>query len=47
MEIPVNWNKQPPAPALPAEVALRTSQKYKEAYRALTGRGLELQASTQ
>jgi phosphoribosylaminoimidazole-succinocarboxamide synthase len=36
----IHWNKQPPAPPLPAEVAGRTSQKYKEAYRALTGREL-------
>ena len=33
----IHWNKLPPAPALPTEVALRTSEKYKEAYRALTG----------
>ena len=38
----IRWNKQPPAPALPAEVALRTSEKYLEAYRKLTGRELEL-----
>ncbi|HKN32469.1 MAG TPA: phosphoribosylaminoimidazolesuccinocarboxamide synthase [Terriglobales bacterium] len=36
----IRWNKQPPAPALPAEVALRTSEKYLEAYRQLTGREL-------
>ncbi len=36
----IRWNKQPPAPALPAEVAGRTSQKYREAYRHLTGREL-------
>src|SRR5947209_13962511 len=33
----IRWNKQPPAPSLPAEVALRTSEKYLEAYRQLTG----------
>jgi phosphoribosylaminoimidazole-succinocarboxamide synthase len=38
----IRWNKQPPAPALPAEVAVRTSEKYLEAYRQLTGRELEL-----
>lgn len=38
----IRWNKQPPAPALPAEVALRTSEKYVEAYRKLTGRELEV-----
>jgi phosphoribosylaminoimidazole-succinocarboxamide synthase len=36
----LHWNKQPPAPALPAEVAERTAEKYREAYRALTGREL-------
>jgi phosphoribosylaminoimidazole-succinocarboxamide synthase len=36
----IHWNKQPPAPALPEEVALRTSEKYKQAYRELTGRDL-------
>jgi phosphoribosylaminoimidazole-succinocarboxamide synthase len=36
----IRWNKQPPAPALPAEVALKTSEKYLEAYRRLTGREL-------
>jgi phosphoribosylaminoimidazole-succinocarboxamide synthase len=38
----VRWNKQPPAPALPEEVAERTSQKYREAYQRLTGRALQL-----
>ena len=33
----IRWNKQPPAPELPTEVAAGTSEKYKEAYRALTG----------
>lgn len=36
----IKWNKQPPAPSLPEEVAMRTSEKYKEAYRLLTGRSL-------
>ncbi len=36
----IAWNKQPPAPALPEDVARRTSEKYKEAYHALTGRSL-------
>jgi phosphoribosylaminoimidazole-succinocarboxamide synthase len=36
----IRWNKQPPAPALPDEVARHTSEKYKEAYRALTGKSL-------
>jgi phosphoribosylaminoimidazole-succinocarboxamide synthase len=33
----IRWNKRPPAPALPAEVARRTSEKYVEAYHQLTG----------
>jgi phosphoribosylaminoimidazole-succinocarboxamide synthase len=36
----IGWNKQPPAPALPPEVARQTSEKYKEAYRLLTGKSL-------
>lgn len=36
----IGWNKQPPAPALPEEVARTTSEKYQEAYRILTGRSL-------
>jgi len=36
----IQWNKQPPAPPLPAEVAGKTSEKYQQAYRALTGRAL-------
>jgi phosphoribosylaminoimidazole-succinocarboxamide synthase len=38
----IKWNKQPPAPALPEDVAEKTSQKYKQAYRQLTGRELIL-----
>ncbi len=36
----IRWNKQPPAPALPPEVAAGTSDRYREAYRALTGRDI-------
>ena len=36
----IRWNKQPPAPALPPEVAARTSEKYHDAYKALTGKTL-------
>jgi phosphoribosylaminoimidazole-succinocarboxamide synthase len=36
----IRWNKQPPAPGLPEEVANRTGEKYREAYRALTGKSL-------
>ena len=38
----IQWNKQPPAPGLPPEVAQRTSEKYLEAYRLLTGRDLTI-----
>jgi phosphoribosylaminoimidazole-succinocarboxamide synthase len=31
------WNKQPPAPELPADVVARTADKYREAERRLTG----------
>ncbi len=37
----IRWNKQPPAPALPTEVARKTSEKYVQAYRQLTGRELD------
>ena len=36
----IKWNKQPPAPALPVEVAAGTGDKYRQAYRVLTGREL-------
>ena len=36
----IRWNKQPPAPELPAEVAVKTGEKYLEAYHALTGKSL-------
>jgi phosphoribosylaminoimidazole-succinocarboxamide synthase len=38
----IRWNKLPPAPALPADVAANTSAKYVAAYRQLTGRDLPL-----
>ena len=34
------WNKEPPAPSLPADIIEKTSQRYHEAYRRLTGRDL-------
>ena len=37
----IKWNKKPPTPALPDEVVNRTSEKYVEAFRRLTGRKLE------
>jgi len=36
----IQWNKAPPAPALPDDVAKRTSEKYLEAYEKLTGQQL-------
>jgi phosphoribosylaminoimidazole-succinocarboxamide synthase len=37
----IRWNKQPPAPALPDEVARRTSEKYLDAYFKITGHRLD------
>lgn len=36
----IQWNKAPPAPALPDDVAQRTSEKYLEAFEKLTGKKL-------
>jgi len=36
----IGWNKAPPAPALPNEVAQKTSEKYLEAFEKLTGNKL-------
>jgi phosphoribosylaminoimidazole-succinocarboxamide synthase len=36
----LTWDKQPPAPPLPAEVASATTARYLEAYRLLTGEEL-------
>jgi phosphoribosylaminoimidazole-succinocarboxamide synthase len=36
----LNWDKTPPAPALPADVVAGTQAKYLEAYRLLTGHPL-------
>jgi len=38
----IRWNKLPPAPALPAEVARQTSEKYLEAFLQLTGHELDV-----
>ncbi|MGA7341586.1 MAG: phosphoribosylaminoimidazolesuccinocarboxamide synthase [Terracidiphilus sp.] len=38
----IHWNKQAPAPGLPDEVVERTLEKYREAFRRLTGRGIEV-----
>jgi phosphoribosylaminoimidazole-succinocarboxamide synthase len=36
------WDKNPPAPELPAEVVEKTREKYLEAYRVLTGEEVEI-----
>jgi phosphoribosylaminoimidazole-succinocarboxamide synthase len=36
----LDWDKTPPAPALPADVVAKTQAKYFEAYEKLTGKGL-------
>ncbi|MEI6670012.1 MAG: phosphoribosylaminoimidazolesuccinocarboxamide synthase [Acidobacteriota bacterium] len=37
----LGWNKQPPAPGLPADVVMKTREKYVEAYERLSGRRLD------
>ena len=34
------WDREPPAPELPPDIAAKTSERYLEAYRRLTGAGL-------
>ena len=36
----LDWDKNPPAPKLPNDVVSKTAEKYREAYRVLTGRQL-------
>jgi phosphoribosylaminoimidazole-succinocarboxamide synthase len=36
----LNWNKQPPAPALPESIAAATTTRYLQAYEILTGKTL-------
>ncbi len=36
----LDWNKQPPAPALPPEIVAATTERYLEAYRILTGENI-------
>jgi len=36
-----DWNKKPPAPELPKDIIHKTSEKYLEAYRLLTGGDIE------
>lgn len=40
LETVPGWNKQAPAPPLPPEIIQKTSEKYRDAYRLLTGRNL-------
>ena len=37
----LNWDKTPPAPGLPKEIIARTTEKYLDAYRKLTGKELK------
>jgi phosphoribosylaminoimidazole-succinocarboxamide synthase len=37
----IRWNKQSPAPSLPADVVAKTREKYVEAFRLLTGQELQ------
>ena len=36
----IGWNKQPPAPELPADIVAATRDKYREAYQRITGQVL-------
>jgi phosphoribosylaminoimidazole-succinocarboxamide synthase len=36
----IHWDKKPPAPPLPDDVAAKTSDKYRQAYRVLAGKEL-------
>ncbi len=36
----LQWNKQPPGPELPADIVAATREKYREAYRRITGNEL-------
>ena len=36
-----DWDKEPPAPRLPDDVAAKTSERYREAYRRITGERLQ------
>jgi phosphoribosylaminoimidazole-succinocarboxamide synthase len=37
----LDWNKMPPAPPLPPEIASATTERYVEAYRLIAGKSLE------
>jgi phosphoribosylaminoimidazole-succinocarboxamide synthase len=36
----INWDKQPPVPQLPSDIIKKTSEKYLEAYKFITGSNL-------
>ena len=36
----IHWNKKPPPPSLPQDIIEKTGEKYREAYRLLTGKAL-------
>lgn len=38
----IGWNKQPPPPPLPADVIQKTSERYLQAYRMLSGKELKV-----
>ncbi|HMJ07436.1 MAG TPA: phosphoribosylaminoimidazolesuccinocarboxamide synthase, partial [Pyrinomonadaceae bacterium] len=38
----IGWDKKPPAPPLPGDVAEATSERYLQAYKLLTGRELPM-----
>ncbi|MGC1406131.1 MAG: phosphoribosylaminoimidazolesuccinocarboxamide synthase, partial [Candidatus Dormiibacterota bacterium] len=38
--IQTGWNREPPAPALPADLVLETRRRYLEASRRITGQDL-------
>ncbi|MDQ3012126.1 MAG: phosphoribosylaminoimidazolesuccinocarboxamide synthase [Acidobacteriota bacterium] len=40
----LDWDKSPPAPMLPDDIVSKTSEKYLEAYRLITGHGLPFEA---
>jgi phosphoribosylaminoimidazole-succinocarboxamide synthase len=40
------WDKEPPAPTLPPEVVAGTLERYREAYRLLTGADIDLGETT-
>ena len=40
------WDKRPPAPALPPDVVSKTTERYLEAYRLLTGEELRLEGAS-